>query len=77
MPPRQPVDVVILPEVASPGWEAPEVISLKRDHGRVTYRDLIALLRTIPGVGTLAAITIWAEIGRDMSRFPSRGHLLA
>ena len=45
--------------------------------GRVTYRDLIALLCTIPGVSTLAAITILAEIGRDMSRFPSPGHLLA
>ncbi|HEY1432890.1 MAG TPA: IS110 family transposase [Stellaceae bacterium] len=44
---------------------------------RVTYRDLIALLCTIPGVSTLAAITIVAEIGRDMSRFPSAGHLLA
>ena len=45
--------------------------------GRLTYRDLIALLCTIPGVSTLAAITILAEIGRDMSRFPSPGHLLA
>ena len=45
--------------------------------GRVTYRDLIALLCTIPGVSTLAAITILAEIGRDMSRFPTPGHLLA
>jgi transposase len=45
--------------------------------GRATFRDLIALLCTIPGVSTLAAITILAEIGRDMSRFPSAGHLVA
>ena len=45
--------------------------------GRVSFRDLIALLCTIPGVSTLAAITILAEIGRDMSRFPTPGHLLA
>jgi transposase len=41
------------------------------------FRDLIALLRTIPGVSTLAATTTMAEIGRDMSRFPTAGHLVA
>jgi transposase len=45
--------------------------------GRATFRDLISLLGTMPGVGTLAATAILAEIGRDMSRFPSAGHLLA
>ena len=45
--------------------------------GQATFRDLISLLCTIPGVGTLAAITILAEIGRDMSRFPNAGHLVA
>ena len=49
----------------------------ERATGRITYRDLIALLCTIPGVSTLAAITILAEIGRDMSRFHTAGHLLA
>jgi len=45
--------------------------------GQATFRSLIILLCTIPGVGTLAATTILAEIGRDMSRFPTAGHLLA
>jgi transposase len=38
---------------------------------------LIGLLCTIPGVRELAATTILAEIGTDMGRFPTAGHLLA
>ena len=45
--------------------------------GQATFRDLISLLCTMPGVSTLAATVILAEIGRDMSRFPSAGHLVA
>ena len=35
----------------------------------------VALLETIPGVSRTAATTILAEIGTDMSRFPSGRHL--
>jgi len=45
--------------------------------GQASFRSLITLLCTIPGVSTLSATTILAEIGRDMSRFPTAGHLLA
>jgi transposase len=45
--------------------------------GQASFRALITLLCTIPGVSTLAAITILAEIGRDMSRFATAGHLVA
>jgi transposase len=38
---------------------------------------LIELLVSIPGVSYLSAITIISEIGRDMSRFPTAGHLIA
>lgn len=38
-------------------------------------REAMELLRTIPGVGETAAATIVAEIGTDMSRFPSAKHL--
>jgi transposase len=41
------------------------------------FRALIALLSTIPGVGRLSATMILAEIGRDMSRFPTAGHLVS
>ena len=43
----------------------------------VSFRSLIILLLTIPGVSRLSAIMILAEIGTDMSRFPDAGHLLA
>jgi transposase len=45
--------------------------------GEAPFCDLIDLLCTIPGVSTLSARTILSEIGRDMSRFPSAGHLVA
>jgi transposase len=45
--------------------------------GEAPFRALIALLCTIPGIGPLAATVILAEIGRDMSRFPTAGHLVA
>jgi len=45
--------------------------------GQPPFRELIALLCTIPGVSTLSAIMILAEIGTDMSRFPTAGHLVA
>jgi transposase len=45
--------------------------------GQATFRSLIVLLCTIPGVSDLAARTILAEIGTDMGRFPTAGHLLS
>jgi len=45
--------------------------------GQSPFRSLIELLSTIPGVSALGATTILAEIGRDMSRFPTAGHLVA
>jgi transposase len=41
------------------------------------FRQAISLLTTIPGVGDLSAREIVAEIGIDMSRFPTHGHLLS
>jgi transposase len=41
------------------------------------FRDAVHLLRTIPGVGDLAARVIVAEIGTDMRRFPTAGHLVS
>jgi transposase len=45
--------------------------------GQAGFQSLIILLCTIPGIGLLAATVILAEIGRDMSRFPTAGHLVA
>jgi len=45
--------------------------------GQATFRSLIDLLSSIPGIRELAAKTILAEIGADMGRFPTAGHLVA
>ncbi|MFL5280078.1 MAG: IS110 family transposase [Rhodopila sp.] len=45
--------------------------------GQASFRALILLLSTVPGVGLLAATVILAEIGTDMSQFPTTGHLLS
>lgn len=39
------------------------------------YADAVALLQTIPGVKATTAATLVAELGVDMTRFPSAGHL--
>jgi transposase len=41
------------------------------------FSRLVELLVSIPGVSYLSALTILAEIGRNMSRFPTAGHLIA
>jgi transposase len=41
------------------------------------FQEAVRLLDTIPGVNRLLAILIVAEIGVDMSRFPSDRHLTA
>ena len=41
------------------------------------FRTAVEQLMTVPGIKELAAPTIVSEIGVDMSRFPSAGHLLS
>jgi transposase len=41
------------------------------------FRVTVQLLTTIPGIEELSACLILAEIGRDMSRFPTAGHLIS
>jgi transposase len=41
------------------------------------FRIAVELISTIPGVSTLSAEVIISEIGLDMSRFPTAGHLLS
>jgi transposase len=41
------------------------------------FRTAVQLLTTIPGISELSACVILAEIGRDMSRFPTAGHLIS
>jgi transposase len=41
------------------------------------FRTAIELLSTIPGISALSAQVIVSEIGKDMSRFPTQGHLIS
>ena len=41
------------------------------------FRTAVEQVSTVPGVKSLAAQTILSEIGIDMSRFPSSGHLIS
>jgi transposase len=41
------------------------------------FRAQVELLKTIPGVSDIAAQVIAAEVGLDMTRFPSAGHLVS
>jgi transposase len=41
------------------------------------FRTAITILKTIPGISDLSAEVIVAEIGIDMSRFPTDGHLIS
>lgn len=47
----------------------------KQDRPPLTWKEAVVLLDTIPGINQRAAQGILAEIGLDMSRFPTPGHL--
>ena len=50
-------------------------IDIKIEEQISPFADAVARLIEIPGVGLTAARTLIAEIGTDMSRFPTAGHL--
>jgi transposase len=54
-----------------------ERLEAEIERSLTVYQEEMALLQTIPGVGKVAAATIIAEIGTEMSRFPSAHHLAA
>jgi transposase len=47
------------------------------DGSKTPFRHLIGLLTTVPGVSAVAGPAILSEIGADMSRFQTAGHLVA
>ena len=49
--------------------------ALTRDETALDWATTVALLDTIPGVGQRLAEQLLAEIGPDMSRFPTEAHL--
>ena len=52
-------------------------IDAEVDHDLDPFRDAVRLLRSIPGVSDLTAQVIISEIGTDMARFPTAGHLIS
>lgn len=54
-----------------------EKLDQQIEAGLAPFRAATELLTTIPGVSDLSAHTIVSEIGVDMSRFPSAGHLVS
>lgn len=55
--------------------ETLERITAELDRRLVPFAPLLTVLDTIPGVDRIGAISIVAETGGDMSRFPTAAHL--
>jgi len=54
-----------------------EALTARIDEVIAPFAPQVAQLDEIPGIGRTAATEIIAEIGVDMSRFPSAGHLVS
>jgi transposase len=52
-------------------------IDMQVEAGIAPFRVAVELVTSVPGVGVLGAQVIVSEIGTDMSRFPSDGHLIS
>jgi len=52
-----------------------EQLTAEIERAQTPFAAAVALLQTVPGVAAAAASAIVAEIGTDMSRFPSAAHL--
>jgi transposase len=57
--------------------EAIREVEARMGNSLAPFRSQVELLKTIPGVSDIAAQVIAAEVGLDMSRFPSAGHLVS
>jgi transposase len=55
--------------------EALHRLTAEIDRRLVPFEPVLAALDTIPGINRISAITIVAETGADMSRFPTAGQL--
>lgn len=54
-----------------------EAIEAKMGDAMAPFRERAELLTTMPGVSDVVATVIVSEIGIDMSRFPTPGHLIS
>lgn len=68
-----------MPVEPEPAWEQSQlslpVVKQDEPKNPLTWTQAVAFLCTIPGISQRSAQGILAEIGIDMSRFPTAGHL--
>lgn len=56
---------------------AVELLESRIDKALAPFREKVERLLSMPGISPVMAATIVAEVGTDMSAFPSAGHLLS
>ncbi len=71
------IEVMSQPSEAEPPVQESHKEKLSPEGASLTWNQAIELLITIPGIDRYAAEMILAEIGLNMSRFPSADHLAA
>jgi transposase len=65
------------PDTAGPDTAGPDTAAGDADQSRPNRRNVIQRLADIPGVSVEAAQVIVAEVGLDMTRFPTAQHLVS
>jgi len=76
----EPAPERFIPIMAIPHWDLDAAITeidAEVDRDLDPFRQAVRQLRTIPGVSDLTAQVIVSEIGTDMTRFPTAGHLIS
>jgi len=68
---------IVLDVIAEQTQQIAKIESLIRKYTKQAYEEAAKKLEAIPGIGTKNAQAIIAEIGIDMSRFPTSSHLCA
>ena len=66
---------LVLDVIAEQTQQIAKVEELIRKHTQEAYEEAAKKLEVLPGIGTKSAQAIIAEIGIDMSRFPTASHL--
>jgi len=66
---------IVLDVIATQTQQIAQVEALIRKYTKDAYAEAANNLEAIPGIGTKSAQAIVAEIGIDMSRFPTANHL--
>jgi transposase len=68
---------IVLDVIAEQSVQIAKVEALIRKYTNEAYEETAKKLEDMPGIGVISAQAIIAEIGIDMSRFPTANHLCA